>query len=132
MSDLAWTSMAAGSLILLVRAPLLLAPEATLGLYRALLETDVRIRLLGACTAPIGLALILGAHGSSGLTGSAISALGWFTLGAALSGMILMPRRYRIVAEVMMDSFYDLRHQIGAVAIAIGMLLIVLGVFGLR
>ncbi len=132
MSDLAWTSMAAGSLILLIRTPLLVAPDATMGIYRALLETDVRIRLLGACTAPIGLALILGAHGSGGLTGGAVSGLGWLMLGAALSGMMLMPRRYRIVAEVMMDSFYDVRRPLGAVAVGIGMLLIVLGMSGLR
>jgi hypothetical protein len=90
MPELAVLSIALGLLIAVARGPMVVAPRATLAAYRRVLETDVRVRMLGVGLASLGLGLIVFARGSDAGAARFLFAFGWLLAAiAALFGLIL-------------------------------------------
>ena len=65
MSHLAFVSIVFGVLIIIARGPLLVAPANTLEVYRSLIRSNARVRVLGLCGVLLGLAMIAAASSSA-------------------------------------------------------------------
>ena len=127
MSALACTCVGLGLLMVVTRAPLVVAPEATVAFYRKLLVNDARIRVLGVVFALIGAWIVLGASGASGTAAVVISGLGWLVIGVSGGLLVLAPGVYRRIAEWSFENLSDLLCPLGALGVAIGVVLIVAG-----
>ncbi len=131
MSHLALVSIALGTIVIATRGPLVFAPASTLGTYRNLIRSNARVRVWGVFGILLGLAMISAASGSEGVGAWVIWIWGYLAL--AVCGLFLLPfaSAYRQVAEVFFGMLEDsdLVRLLGAVAVAIGALLVYLGLF---
>jgi hypothetical protein len=95
MTYLSLVSIVLGTLIIVTRTPLVLAPRPTLEVYGSLYRTDTRARLVGLFAASIGLCMILAASASSGIGASVFWVWGWLAI--LLAGLVplLFPAAYR-------------------------------------
>jgi hypothetical protein len=131
MSHLALVSITFGALIIIIRDPLLVAPASTLEVYRSQIRNNARVRVLAICGILIGLAMIAAASSSDGIGAWVIWIWGWLVV--SMSGLFALPfaSAYRRFAEVLLDLMEnsDLPRPVGAIATALGALLIYLGLF---
>jgi len=129
MSHLAFVSIVFGVLIIIARGPLLVAPANTLEVYRSLIRSNARVRVLGLCGVLLGLAMIAAASSSDGTGAWVIWVWGWVVV--SMSGLFALPfaSAYRRFAEVLLGLMEnsDLPRPVGAIATALGALLIYLG-----
>jgi uncharacterized protein YjeT (DUF2065 family) len=131
MSALAIVTTVWGVLIVLTRGPLIFAPQATLGMYRKLLETDARIRVLGACVVALGVALAVSARGVDQTAAQVLFAIACLmALGAAIF-LLLFPSAYRELAYTFLAAVEDptTLRAIGVLGVGIGAILIYLGLW---
>jgi uncharacterized protein YjeT (DUF2065 family) len=131
MSELAIATTAVGVLIVLVRGPLIFAPQATLGVYRKLLETHTRIRVMGGCVVLIGAALALSAQGIDQTAAQVIFAVGGLIVLFAVFGLLVYPSAYKGLADALlaaMDDSTTLR-ALGVLGVGIGAIFIYLGLW---
>jgi len=123
-----------GILILVTRAPLLIRPDETLAsfdrLINTVLGTDARVRVLGVVYIVIAAAcLTLSDSAPSGLR-LAIRIIGAACVGAAV-WTLLAPETFRAFFDRMLSGLATrpgIVRGLGALAVAIGALFIVLGV----
>lgn len=133
MPELAVLSIALGLLIAVARGPMVVAPRATLAAYRRVLETDVRVRMLGVGLASLGLGLIVFARGSDAGAARFLFAFGWLLAAiAALFGLILTSL-FRRSASSFLDFVDDsvdsaVLRITGVVALGVATFFIYLGV----
>lgn len=130
MSELAIVTTAVGVLIVLARGPLIFAPRATLGIYRKLLETHARIRVIGACVVALGVALAVSAQGVDRTAAEVIFAIsGIIALGALL--LLVYPSAYKRLADTVLAAVEDSTtlRAFGVLGAGIGALLIYLGLW---
>ncbi len=127
MSGLAIVSVVVGILIVATRGPLVVAPVATLGVYRALLASDSRVRLIGVCVIALGLALALSARGMEGAAAGFLGGFGWVMAVGAVLLLLAFPRFYRELAVSVLDAIEDAAPALGAVGVAFGVLFVYLG-----
>ncbi len=125
MEPLAIATALVALLIIASRGPLIVAPTATMDVYRRLLSTLGRIRLLGGLAALLSVSLIV-AGGEAQTQHDAVAAgivgLGWLMIGAAF-WLILAPRHYRRVVYGLFDAVSDptVLRVVGVFAVAIGL-----------
>lgn len=135
MSAVGLFSIALGAVVVCSRGPLLFAPAVTLRWFQRLLETDTRIRIMGVVVAALGSGMVwAGGTASSGLASFLVVA-GW-CIGAGGSVLLFVfPEFYRSMAHAFLpsDTGADLRgwRMLGGLGVAIGMVLIFLGVSAL-
>lgn len=127
MEPLAGATLALALLVIVTRAPLLVAPEATIGLFRSLIAKRARIRLLGTMCVPLAAALALTAPSavSAHPTASpALTLLGWWLLAVSF-WLLLWPRGYQFVAEGFLDTITDVTvlRVLGAIGTVVGVAL---------
>jgi hypothetical protein len=129
MSHLALVSIALGTILIAARGPMLLAPAGTLGTYRSLIQSNARVRVLGVFGLLLGLAAIAAASGSEGTGAWVIWVWGWLALVVCALFVVPLASAYRRVAEAFLGSLENsnLTRTLGAVNIAIGALLVYLG-----
>lgn len=121
-----------GVVIVIVRAPMVFAPRATLRLFDRLISTDTGIRGIGLAIAPLALALVVLA-GGEGVAAGILHALGWLFSGATL-WLLVAPGSYRRLARSVLGYFeasagLAIVRILGLVAVAIGGALIYVGVY---
>jgi uncharacterized protein YjeT (DUF2065 family) len=131
MSELAIAATAVGVLILLVRGPLIFAPQATLGIYRRLLESHARIRVMGACVLAAGAALALSARGVDQTAAQVLFALGGLMVLIAAFLLLLYPSAYKELADTLLAAVEDSTtlRAIGVFGVGIGAIFIYLGLW---
>ena len=130
MSELAIVTTAVGVLIVLTRGPLIFAPQPTLGIYRKLLETHARIRVIGFCVAVLGIALAVSAQGVDRTAAQVIFAFSVIIgLGALL--LLIYPSGYKQLADTVLAAVEDptTLRVFGVLGTGIGVLLIYLGLW---
>jgi len=127
MTGLATLTILLGILAILSRGPLVFAPEATLGVYRKLLETNARVRIMGACLLALGVAMIVLAQGSELTAARIIAFLGWYMACVAVLFLLLFPAAYRRFALSMLEATSQALRPLGAMGVGFGVLLIWLG-----
>lgn len=128
MSSLGVVTALLGVLIILARFPLIVAPDATLRLYRRLIATPTGVRGLGLLLAVVAVALIAASSGGGRLFAQLMGALGWLL--AALSGFLLIfPTVYQRLASSILSGISDplTLRAIGALGVGIGAGLLALG-----
>jgi uncharacterized protein YjeT (DUF2065 family) len=131
MSELAIVTTAFGVLIVLVRGPLIFAPQATLGIYRKLLETHARIRVVGVCVAALGIALALSARGVDQTAAQVIFALGCLMGLFAAIPLLVYPSVYKGLADSFLAAVDDSTtlRAFGVLAVGIGAVFLYLGLW---
>ena len=131
MSRLGAVLTGLGVLIVVSRGPLLLAPEATLGVYRKLIQTTGRGRALGLGILLFGLALVLAVRTEPGPAARVIEGLGWL-MAAPGVGLAAFPRPAQRFLDSIFSAVSDtgILRATGALAVAVGFVLIYLGVSG--
>ncbi len=127
MEPLGWTTLALALLVIVSRAPLLVAPEAAVRVFRSLIAKPARIRLLGTIFVALGAALALTAPSAadSHPTASAgLTLLGWLLLVVSL-WQLVWPRGYQFVVEGFLEAFTDMTvlRVIGAMGTGVGLAL---------
>jgi hypothetical protein len=124
MEPIAALTLAFALLIVATRAPLMVAPKATLDAFRAFLATPARVRLLGAGVGALGAGLAVTAPPAAALhpTASAgLTLLGWYLIAAA-AWLVVFPRSYQSVAESFLSIVTDaaVLRVLGAIGTAVG------------
>jgi hypothetical protein len=131
MNGLAVVTILFGVLVIVIRSPLIFAPERTIDFYGRLVATDTRVRLIGVILAVFGLSMIGFAWGSTGTASRFLLGFGWF-LGFGAAVLLGFTSRWRGFAESFMGLMRDgmdalVLRAIGAIAVAVGALFVYLG-----
>jgi hypothetical protein len=102
-------TLAVGLLIVATRVPLAVAPKRTLSLFRALIATAGRVRLLAVFVGLLGLGFVATAPAAVAThpkTAGALGLLGWCWIGA-FAFLMLFPRGYQALGEGFLLVFSD-------------------------
>lgn len=135
MSEIGVVSIVFGVVLVCSRGALLLAPAATLGWFERVIETDGRIRALGAVALMLGTPMVwAGASERSGLA-MVLFVVGWVVIGSSTLALVLFPDAYRSIAEAVLPSDTDEDligwRLLGLLGVFIGGLLIYYGALAL-
>jgi len=122
-----------GSLVVAARAPMVIAPRATLRWYDGLISTDSRVRWIGVGFAPLALAMVVLPGGGS-RSADVMIALGC-AFGVATAWLLLAPATYRRIAHGVvgfLESSVDqmILRLAGLLAVVVGVWMISLGAAG--
>lgn len=127
-----------GMLIMLLRAPLIFAPIATLDLFEGLITSNTKIRVLGFVIGAPALGLIAFADGSGGVGGAnalkgLLLAVGWLLAGVTVV-LLLAPGLYRsfaasILAAMRRSVDTAFIRALGVIGVSIGAALVYAGLF---
>ncbi len=99
MSGVGIASIVLGVFVVCGRLPLVVAPAPTLRWFRRLVSSNSRIRVLGACFVPLGVAMVwVGNKGDGDLAG-VVMFVGLWILGWSLLLLIAFPAGYRSLVE---------------------------------
>jgi hypothetical protein len=131
MSSLAIISIVFGVFIVAVRTPLIFVPEATVAIYRKLISTNTKIRIMGICLVPLGLAMITIAMDSQQAAAMIIVVFGWIVAFIAVVLCLLFASIYKKIVEEFLDAIDDssVFRLIGIIGTALGAFFIYLGLF---
>jgi len=99
MNTLALFLIAFGLMIIVSRAPLIVAPGATRSAYLAFISTDRRMRLFGLFAASLGGLVFWIGLTNSGVAAEILNWLGVAIVALSLGGMIPFPGPARKLAE---------------------------------
>jgi uncharacterized protein YjeT (DUF2065 family) len=127
MSAVSVMSIIFGIVIILGRAPLVLAPDAALRLIRRIINNKGTLRIVGIFTAVLGVALIAAAWDVRQSAALILYWLGWLLFFAALVELIFTAFVQKIAIAIwsMKNSTARL---LGLVAVVIGAFFIYLGI----
>jgi hypothetical protein len=133
MPELAVVSIALGILIVVARGPMVVAPQATLGAYRRVLETDARVRMLGVGLASLGLGLIVFARGSDAGAARFLFVFGWLLAAIAVLFGLILTSFFRRTASSFVNFLDDsidsaILRITGVIALGVATFFIYLGV----
>jgi uncharacterized protein YjeT (DUF2065 family) len=126
MSAVSVMSIIFGIVIILGRAPLVVAPGATLRLIRRIINNKGALRIVGIFTAVLGLALIAAAWNVDQSAALILSWLGWLIFCAALVELIFTAFVQRIAISIWSMGNTTAR-ILGLVAVVIGAFFVYLG-----
>ena len=113
-----------GAIILCSRGPLLVAPATTLRVFRAIIKTNARTRILGTCLVLLGAPTIWAGGSEESTLAIILMFIGWASVGVGVPALVLFPRIYVAIADAILpaDSNTDLFgwRLIGLVGVVIG------------
>jgi hypothetical protein len=131
MSGVGIASIVLGVIVVCGRLPMVVAPAPTLRWFRRLVSSDSRIRILGACFAPLGAAMVWVGDPADGDLSGVVMFLGFWILGGSLLLLIVFPAAYRSLIEGFMPQEPEGRligwRLTGLAGVAIGVILIIAG-----
>jgi hypothetical protein len=116
-----------GIIIIVSRAPLVVAPEATLRLVRRIINDKGSLRIVGVFTGVLGLALIVSAWNADQTIALILYWIGWLAFCAALAELI-----FTAFVQKIAISIWSIRNStariLGLIAVIIGALFVYLGI----
>ena len=127
MSAVSVMSIIFGIIIIVGRAPLVVAPEATLRFVRRIINSKGSLRIVGVFTGVLGLALIASAWGADQVIALILYWLGWLIFCAALAELIFTAFVQKIAISIWSMSNSTAR-ILGLVAVVLGAFFIYLGI----
>ena len=127
MSVVSVMSIIFGIVIIVGRAPLVVAPGATLRLIRRIIDNKGTLRIVGIFTAVLGLALIAAAWNADQSAALILAWLGWLIFCAALIELIFTAFVQRL-ANAVWSMGNTTARILGVFAVIIGTFFIYLGV----
>ena len=121
MEPLAVVTAIFAVVVILARAPLVVAPEATIARYRQLIASNMGLRVLAALIAVFAAALVGSGHPGDGAGVATMRVIGWVWGGGAV-WLALAPGSYRVVADSVLNAIDDpsTLRVLGAVGVAFG------------
>jgi hypothetical protein len=127
MTPAAIASVVIGGLIIVTRAPLIFAPEATAAFYLRLFDTRGRVRALGVGVAILGLALVFLAASEPGLLAGVLTVVGGLMTFAA-GCLLVVPGVFQQLAEALLTGIGEVGlRALGLLAVGIGGLFVYFG-----
>lgn len=119
-----------GSLIIVSRAPLIVAPSATVRFYMRCTATDSRVRAIALMLAPLAVAIFMLPPGDGTALG-VLQVFGWLFVAATL-WLLLAPTSYRGMVTSMLGGFEGPENQafvriVGIFAVSVGIVMIYVG-----
>jgi hypothetical protein len=137
MSAVGIAAIALGVFVVGARAPLMLVPGAVLRWFEGLLETNTRIRIMGAMFPIPGAAMIWAGATQDTFLAGVLVVVGWWIAGASTLFLLIFPNAYRALGMALLpgrqevdDSLLGWR-LVGAFGTWIGSMLIYYGVLAL-
>ncbi len=126
MTNLAIVSIVIGILAIVLRSPLIFAPDATTDFFKKLIANTTRIRIMGLCLAVLAPTLIVTAWGSDQIAAKVLLVLGcvW---ALAVVFLLIFPSAYKLVAEFFIDMDSSILRGIGVLGVIVGAIFIYLG-----
>jgi hypothetical protein len=126
------TSIALGILIICLRAPLLVAPAATLRRVHLLIATNATIRILGGIVLIVGALMVWAGTTGYGTLATVLTIWGWAMIGVALVTLLLFPNLYRglvraLIPDPVGGSLPGWR-LVGLIGAGVGLLMIYVGI----
>lgn len=135
MNGVGITSIVLGVLVVCGRLPLIVAPARTIRWFLHLVSSDSRLRVLGACFLPLGLAMVWVGNPTDGDLATVVMFVGVWIVGASLLLLIVFPSAYRSLVERFLPQEPEGRligwRIAGLVGVAIGAIFIYAGVLAL-
>ncbi len=129
MNSLAAVSVLIGTIIIISRGALLLAPLAMGRIYKRLLATKTRIRFLGLFMGLVGSAAILAARGSDQVAALFMQAIGWIMAFGGFVVVMIFADFYKRLADTILEAMDELMlRMLGFFSICLGAFFIYLGV----
>ena len=130
MSRLGPIIIGLGVLTVVIRAPLLIAPQTTLRVFRRLIRTPARVRAFGLGLLLCGVALGLAVRAEPGFAARGLEWFGWIAFAGAGLGLVAFPRSAQRFVESILHAVSDsgILRALGALSVGVGLLLIYLGV----
>ena len=133
MDALAITCIVVGILIIVMRAPLIFAPRATLRFCeRLIFSTNARFRVFGVVFATLAMALLFSDFGEGALAGL-LHTCGWFMATVALLFLVLpnvLRRFFQTIFGYIEESVNDgVVRIVGLLAVVFGLALVYVGVY---
>jgi hypothetical protein len=130
MNSLAIVSIVLGSVIIIARGPMVVAPKGTLAVFRQLIQSPARIRILGVFVALLGLAMVATARGIDQSAAQVILVFGWFLSLVSIFLLLLFPSLYRGLASFFLEVFEETAafRAVGVIGVAFGVFFLYLGI----
>ena len=128
MSGLGAVCTILGLFRILSRGPLIVAPEATLRIYRKLLDTTLRIRIMGMVLLILPFFMILAARGDGREGAEIVLGLGYVFGFILVVVLLIFTRIYKLVADAFLDALDKVMLRgLGVLSVGAGMILIYVG-----
>ena len=137
MTAVGIAAIALGLFVVGARAPLIVAPSAVLRWFEGLLETNTRVRILGAMFPIPGAAMIWAGATEDNFLASFLVIAGWWIAGASALFLLIFPNAYRAIAMAFLPGREEVDASllgwrlVGAFGTWIGSMLIYYGVLAL-
>ena len=129
MNTVAIICIVLGILIIVTRGPLIVAPQATVRVYRKILEKPAQVRIMGLALALLALVVVRATANEPGLLAAILNVLGWLILVVGGLMLTLFPNVAQSIVYRVLDALSDtLLRGAGLVAVGLGLFLIYLGV----
>ncbi len=133
MSGLGAVCTILGIFMILSRGPLIVAPEATLRIYRKLLDTTLRIRIMGMVLLILPFSMILAARGDGREGAEIVLGLGYVFGFILVVFLLIFTRIYKLIADALLDALDKVMLRgLGVLSVGIGTILIYVGAMVFR
>ena len=129
MNRLALVSVVLGVLIILLRGPMIFAPEVVIERFKKLIITDARLRILGVILTLFGVVLIVSAWGVDHGAAYAVLVMGCLLAFAAFLLQVIFPSLYRQIADIVFTFNLLFFRVVGVIGVALGLLFLYFGFF---
>lgn len=126
MSGLGLVTVAIGVLVIATRGPFVFAPEATMRVFRRMIDSDMAVRGVGLFALALGAAVITLPAGVPGPAAQLLRVLGWFWLVAG-GVFAVFPVVYQGMAEAVFGMMQGNERVLGVVGVVFGAGFIALG-----
>jgi uncharacterized protein YjeT (DUF2065 family) len=128
MSGIAIICIVFGVIAIIIRGPLVFAPEATKRVYRRVFSSRSALRIIGVIMILLGLAMVMVSRESSQDVAIIISLFGWLIMALAGPLTIVATSFVQRIAMASLDRISNTVARIfGIIAVVIGGLIVYLG-----
>ena len=133
MNSLALVSILWGILFIISRAPLLFAPRVTIGIYRRMLSTSARIRIMGIFITALSLVTFISAQNSDLVAAEFFLLFSWILTFFSVFILLIFPAIYKKILDFALNLFSEsiTSRVMMIIPIGLGVFLIYLGIVAL-
>jgi len=127
MNPLALTTLVIGVLAICLRGPMILFPKTVAGIFQKLIKSPASMQAMGFVFSVLGFLLAFFAWGEPGLAARVMLALGLIWGLVSLIFLVFFPSLYRSLALFFLDLDTSVLRMIGVLGVALGAILVYLG-----
>ncbi len=133
MNPLAAASIFFGLVLIVTRAPFVVAPAKSREALLRFIASTLRVRLVGLFVGAMGAAMIVAAQGSFRLEVLIVLGTGWVLIIASVFGFLIFTRVWAETVKAVLLAMEDFMLQgMGAITVLIGGMFVYMGVLEIR